>query len=147
MKAKATALEAALETAQRVIGLAEVTPNDPPISVTVVDFTGRAIVTLAMDGAMPISSNLSLRKARTSVLSGKDTLSWEGLDPGNFTHPDITCFGGGLPIFDSRDVQVGGIGVSGRQSHREGSDGPMQDHELALAGAQFIQPLWPKAYY
>lgn len=118
-----------------------------PIAVTVVGADGRRIASASMDGVMPVSIGLAENKAYTAIQGQRPTLEWEEmkLDGRNFTDPRFTCFGGGVPIMEDVPTAVtgeniGAIGVSGRHSNRKGlPDGdPLQDHELALLGADFL---------
>lgn len=66
----------ALEVAREIIALAE-SSEDKAIAVTIVGPNGITMITMAMDGVIPISVELSQRKAYTSIMTQKDTLFWE----------------------------------------------------------------------
>ncbi len=136
----------ALEIAKSIISTAEDTePDYPiiqnPIAVTVAGMNGKPIVTLAMDRVMPISVDLSVKKAYTAVMTFEDTKEWEekGLNPSNFADPNITCFGGGVLLLNEKKTFIGAVGVSGRHSYQK--DKKMdrwQDHELACVAHSVI---------
>jgi uncharacterized protein GlcG (DUF336 family) len=88
------------------------------VSVTVLDRTGRPIVTLRDNGASPHSYEHSLRKAYTALTYnmpsaeyGKRAAGSQGAI-GPQLLPHITTAAGGLPI-RAGDAVVGAVGVSG----------------------------------
>jgi len=130
-------LDKALEAATALVKLVEKDeyPGDP-ISVTISGEHGQPIVTLMMDGSMPISVSLSVKKAYTAWVTKMETIEWEKqkIDPSNIGDSNITCFGGGVPVFS------GAIGVSGRSSYSKNGK-TIEDHELAKATAAAIKEL------
>lgn len=126
--------------------------SNEPVSVTVVGPDGLPIVVLSMDGVMGVSKALSHKKAYTALMTQRETLFWEsrGIDPRNFVDPNITCFGGGIPIKDRQGNVIGAIGVSGRKSHLKEKEIPgtkliPQDHELAEIGMRHFIALFRKS--
>ena len=123
-------LEMALKTAKYVTEKAG--KEDPPIAVAIMNPNLQVIVILSMDGVMPISSELIVKKAYTALKTNSDTMYWqtESVDPANFADPNITCFGGGVQICDINNKVLGAVAVSGRKSQ--------QDHELAFYGVDYL---------
>jgi uncharacterized protein GlcG (DUF336 family) len=133
-------LEMALETARGVIKLAK-SYEDEPIAITIAGPKGQPIVLQVMDGTIGSSRLLSWRKAYTSVMTEKSTLHWEkmNLDPRNFGDPNITCFGGGVPVVGVNGKIMGAIGISGRKTHKVSQEEKAdQDHELAEYGVRYL---------
>lgn len=133
-------LSQALEVSTALIKVAkEKKYKGSPIAITISGEYGQPIVTLAMDGVMPSSVNLSIKKAYTAWITRNETLKWEEekINPINFGDPNITCFGGGI----SMDPEImGAIGVSGRLSHSKNYR-TIEDHELAKAAAFTLEPI------
>ena len=82
-----------------------------------------------MDGATPANAAIAVEKARTAATSRRASGMWEKLikegRTGMLNMPGILPVQGGLPIVTDGSC-VGGIGVSGVQSH--------QDDQIAQAG-------------
>ena len=142
----------ALEVAREIIALAE-SSEDKAIAVTIVGPNGITMITMAMDGVIPISVELSQRKAHTSIMTQEDTLFWEKsplkpirlivigehkraeaaelLDlekvPCVFVDSKITCFGGGVLVRDPQGNILCAIGVSGRRSCRKDELSPPEE--------------------
>jgi uncharacterized protein GlcG (DUF336 family) len=135
-------LDLAREIADDVIRRAEKSLNkdNGSVAVTVTGMNGKTIVTLAMDDVMPISVDLSFKKAYTAWASKMNTIEWEKkeIDPSNFADPNFTCFGGGV-LLEHGGTIYGAIGVSGRCSYQKDSStmSPLQDNELAILGKIF----------
>jgi uncharacterized protein GlcG (DUF336 family) len=102
-------VEAAIEKA-RAIG--------QPMNIAVVDDGGHLVAFARMDGAIKASIDISIRKARTSILMNAPTSALTAIaQPGaelyglEQTCGGLVIFGGGIPLTVD-DVVVGAIGVS-----------------------------------
>lgn len=111
----------------------------PGAAVAIVDSDGTLLYVERVDGTFQNASSISIGKARTAVLFGKPTRTFEELvNKGRYTMlalPEIAPFTplmGGVPIEIEGQV-AGAVGVSGAAS-------AAQDDEIASAGAaEFIQ--------
>jgi glc operon protein GlcG len=98
------------------------------VSVAVVDEAGFLWRLERADGAGLQSPEVAMMKARTAALSKAPTKRFEDTvrdRPGMLRFPDRLPLQGGLPLMHDGEC-VGGIGVSGVQSH--------EDEEIAAAG-------------
>lgn len=109
-----------LEDARRVIAAAEkkATEIGQPMNIAVVDDGGHLVAFARMDGAIKASIDISIRKARTSILMNAPTAALMSLaQPGaelyglEQTSGGLVIFGGGIPLTVD-GVVVGAIGVS-----------------------------------
>ncbi len=89
-----------------------------PMNVAVVDGGGHLVAFVRMDGAIKASIDISIRKARTSILMNAPTSALMPLvQPGaelyglEQTAGGMVTFGGGLLLTDG-DTVIGAIGVS-----------------------------------
>lgn len=89
-----------------------------PMNIAVVDDGGHLVAFARMDGAIKASIDISIRKARTSILMNAPTGALMPLaQPGaelyglEQTSGGLVVFGGGIPLTVD-DVVVGAIGVS-----------------------------------
>ena len=89
-----------------------------PMNIAVVDDGGHLVAFVRMDGAIKASIDISIRKARTSILMNAPTSALMPLvQPGaelyglEQTSGGMVIFGGGIPLTVD-DVVVGAIGVS-----------------------------------
>ena len=109
--------------------VAEAENNKWIVSVAIVDEAGFLLGFERMDGAAPISTDVSCGKARTSALTKRPSKFFEDRikeRPGFVTFPTPgVMFQGGVPIVHQGEC-VGAIGVSGVQSH--------EDEQIAQAG-------------
>jgi len=147
---KEITLELALKAAIEIIEQAKKDGGEP-IAITIVGVNPNVpIVTLAMDGVLPISAKLCWQKAYTAIMTKVDTIYWarwqeKGKSMINFCDPDITGFAGGVVIynpFDPKGIEIiGAVGVSGRSGYRKPEDKLPQDHELAQYGAVTLQKM------
>src|SRR6201988_3802830 len=107
--------------------------NAPGGVIAVVDDGGNLMALERLDGTFAAGANISIGKARTSVLFKKPTKVFEDIIKNGRTAmvalPDafFTPLQGGIPIMVEGQI-VGGVGVSGASS-------AAQDEELAIAGA------------
>jgi len=107
--------------------------NAPGGVIAVVDEGGNLMALERLDGTFAAGANISIGKARTSVLFKRPTKAFEDIIKNGRTAmvalPDayFTPLQGGVPITIDGQI-VGGVGVSGAASAQ-------QDEELAMAGA------------
>ena len=108
------------------------------VSIAVMDDTGHLLAFRRLDGAMPMTSNLSLEKARCSAISGKPSALFENLikngQMGFLTTETFSgMLEGGEPILVQGQL-IGAVGVSGVKS--------AQDAEIAqIAIQKFLSTL------
>jgi glc operon protein GlcG len=98
------------------------------VAIAIVDDGGFLLRLDRLDGAGPQSPEVATLKARSAVLSRQPTKRLEDVArdrPGMLRFPDRLPLQGGLPIVHDGEF-VGGIGVSGVQSH--------EDEQVAQAG-------------
>ncbi|WP_246792134.1 GlcG/HbpS family heme-binding protein [Burkholderia perseverans] len=99
------------------------------VSVAVVDDGGHLLGMLRLDGAGPISSEISIGKARTAALGRRESKAYEDMINGGRTAflgaPIVTPLEGGVPVIVDGHV-VGAVGVSGMK--------PAEDTLIARAG-------------
>jgi uncharacterized protein GlcG (DUF336 family) len=111
---------------------AEADKNKWAVSVTILDEGGFLLGFDRMDGAPPISAEVSLGKARTSALTKRPSKFFEDRvkeRPAFASFPAGVLIQGGLPIMHQNEC-VGAIGVSGVQSH--------EDEQVAAAGIKAL---------
>jgi len=89
-----------------------------PMNIAVVDDGGHLVAFARMDGAIKASIDISIRKARTSILMNAPTAALMPLaQPGaelyglEQTSGGLVIFGGGIPL-SVDGVVIGAIGVS-----------------------------------
>ncbi len=86
-----------------------------------------------MDGASPANARIAMEKGRTAAESRRSSAVWEErIKAGRNSMlgmPGITPVQGGLPIM-AEGVCLGGVGVSGVQSH--------EDEQIAAAGIKVL---------
>jgi uncharacterized protein GlcG (DUF336 family)/mannose-6-phosphate isomerase-like protein (cupin superfamily) len=126
-----------LDGAKRVIAAAEAQAkqlNAPGAVIAVVDDGGNLMALERLDGTFSAGANVSIGKARTSVMFKKPTRFFEELINSNgkgrtvmTALENFTPLIGGIPIMVDNQI-IGGVGVSGAASAQ-------QDEEVALAGA------------
>src|SRR4051794_32830474 len=113
--------------------MAEADKNKWNVAVTTVDDSGFMLGFERMDGAPPISAEVSFGKARTSALTKRPSKFFEDRvkeRPAFVTFPTPgVMFQGGLPLVHQGEC-VGAIGVSGVQSH--------EDEQVAQAGVSAL---------
>ena len=110
---------------------AEAAKNNWAVAISVVDDSGILLGFHRMDGAPRISGEVSMGKARTSAMTGRPSKFFEDMVKARPAFVDFpgTLIQGGVPLLHDNEC-VGGIGVSGVQSH--------EDEEVAQAGASEI---------
>lgn len=93
------------------------------VSISIVDETGNLLTMKRMDGAAPLTANISLEKAKCSAISRRSSKLYEDmLKNGRFGFLSISTLNGmlegGEPIM-YQDQLVGAVGVSGVQSFED----------------------------
>ena len=108
---------------------AEARKNNWNVAIAILDDGGHLLHFIRIDGATPANAAIAIDKARTAAVSRRSSGRWEQLikdgRTGMLNMPGILPVQGGLPIVAEGSC-VGGIGVSGVQSH--------QDEQIAQAG-------------
>jgi uncharacterized protein GlcG (DUF336 family) len=108
---------------------AEARKNNWNVCVAILDDGGHVLHLARMDGASPFNARAALAKGKTAAETRRSTLVWEDrIKAGRNSMlgmPNITPVQGGLPIVINGTC-VGGVGVSGVQSH--------EDEQIAKAG-------------
>jgi len=130
-----------LDGAERVIAAAKAEAKKlqaPGGVIAVVDDGGNLMALERLDGTFAAGANISIGKARTSVLFKRPTRVFEELVNSNgkgrtvmTALNDFTPLIGGIPITVDGQI-VGGVGVSGAAS----AD---QDEQLAIAGSKAFE--------
>jgi glc operon protein GlcG len=108
---------------------AEAIKNKWSVAISIVDEAGYLLGFERMDGAPIISAEVSLGKARTSAMTRRPSKFFEDRikeRPAFASFPAGILIQGGVPLIHQNEC-VGGIGVSGVQSH--------EDEQIANAGA------------
>jgi glc operon protein GlcG len=113
-------------------GLIVARANEWRVTIAVVDDGGHTLQLIRMDDASPASVDTAIQKARSAALTGLDTAKLEAMVR---DRPAVMTIGrvaveGGVPILHEGQ-RVGGIGVSGVQSH--------QDAEVAHAALDALK--------
>ena len=112
---------------------AEAAKNKWSVAISIVDEAGFLLAFQRMDGAPPISAEVSMGKARTSAMTRRPSKFFEDRvkdRPAFVNFPAGLLIQGGVPLIYQNEC-VGGIGVSGVQSH--------EDEQIAQAGAAAIE--------
>src|SRR5947209_7463221 len=107
---------------------AEAQNNKWNVSIAIVDDGGYLLAFHRMDGAPPISAEVSIGKAHTSAMTKRPSKFFEDRvkeRPAFVTFPAGILIQGGVPILHQGEC-VGAIGVSGVQS--------FEDEQVAQAG-------------
>lgn len=107
---------------------AEAKKNNWNVCISILDDGGHLLHLIRMDGASPANARIAVEKGRTAAESRRSTAVWQErirTRPELLRMPEITPVQGGLPIMVEGGC-VGGVGVSGVQSH--------EDEQIAKAG-------------
>jgi glc operon protein GlcG len=113
-----------LEDCRKVAAAAEAEAkrNNWNVAVAILDDGGHLLHFIRMDGATPANARIAVEKGRTAAESRRSTGMWEErIKQGRMSMlrmPGITPVQGGLPIVVD-GVCIGGVGVSGVQSHED----------------------------
>ena len=114
---------------------AEARKNNWIVCIAILDDGGHLLHLARMDGASPANARIAIGKGRTAAESRRSTKVWEDrIKDGRNSMlgmPGITPVQGGLPIM-AEGVCLGGIGVSGVQSH--------EDEQIGAAGIRALIP-------
>ena len=123
------AVQAAVEESKRL---------NVKMNIAIVDVGANLVYFVRMDKAYLGSVDISIRKAKTSVMFQRPTgdlgkISQPGSPVYGIEHSNqgIITFPGGIPIYDNQGELMGGIGVSGSSVEN--------DHKVAEAGIEAIK--------
>lgn len=108
--------------------LAEAKRNGWVVAIAILDDGGHLLHFARMDGATPANAAIALEKGRTAAMSRRTSGNWQErikTRPEMLKMPGILPVQGGVPILVDGGC-VGGVGVSGVQSH--------EDEQIARAG-------------
>ena len=108
--------------------LAEAKRNQWVVAIAILDDGGHLLHFARMDGATPANAAIAVEKGRTAAMSRRTSGSWQErikTRPEMLKMPGILPVQGGVPILVDGSC-VGGVGVSGVQSH--------EDEQIARAG-------------
>ncbi len=120
-----------LEDCKRISAAAEAEAkkNNWNVCIAILDDGGHLLHLVRMDGGTPANARIAVEKGRTAAETRRSTLMWEERVKAGRTSmlrmPGVLPVQGGLPIVVD-GVCVGGVGVSGVQSH--------EDEQIAKAG-------------
>lgn len=98
------------------------------VTIAIVDEAGLVLLLERADGARAQTAEIAVRKARSAAVTHRPGKAWEDAAktrPGVLNFPDAFPIQGGVPVI-FKDEVIGGVGVSGVQSH--------EDEQVALAG-------------
>ena len=108
---------------------AEAKKNGWNVAIAILDDGGHLLHFIRMDGATPANAGIAVEKGRTAAFSRRSSGKWQEIVKGGRTEmlkmPGILPVQGGMPVL-AEGFCVGGVGVSGVQSH--------QDEHIAQAG-------------
>ena len=111
---------------------AEAKKNSWNVCIAVLDDGGHLLHFVRMDGASPANARIAVEKGRTAAETRRSTTAWQeriAKRPELLNMPQVTPVQGGLPIMVEGGC-VGGVGVSGVQSH--------EDEQIAAAGIRAV---------
>ena len=111
---------------------AEARRNKWEVVIAVLDDGGHLLMLERMDGATPANAEIAVQKGRSAAISRRTTKMWEDrIKDGRLSmlKMPVLPVQGGIPVIYQGEC-VGGIGVSGVQSH--------EDEQIAQAGANAL---------
>jgi len=111
---------------------AEAKKNNWNVCIAILDDGGHLLHLVRMDGATPANARIALEKGRTAAQTRRSTANWQErvrTRPEMLRMPGVTPVQGGLPIV-AEGICVGGVGISGVQSH--------EDEQIAAAGIKAL---------
>jgi uncharacterized protein GlcG (DUF336 family) len=111
---------------------AEARKNNWNVVIAILDDGGHLLLLERMDGATPANADIAVQKGRSAAISRRSTKMWEDrIKDGRIAmlKMPVLPVQGGIPIMYQGEC-VGGIGVSGVQSH--------EDEQIAQAGANAL---------
>jgi uncharacterized protein GlcG (DUF336 family) len=123
-----------LDDCKRMIAAceAEARKNNWNVVIAILDDGGHLLLLERMDGATPANDDIAVQKGRSAAISRRSTKMWEErIKDGRIAmlKMPVLPVQGGIPIMYQGEC-VGGIGVSGVQSH--------EDEQIAQAGANAL---------
>ena len=124
-----------LEDCRRITAAceAEAKKNNWIVAIAILDDGGHTLLLTRMDGAAPVTAEIATLKARSAAISRRSTkVAEDRIAAGRLAllrMPPLPVQGG-LPILHEGQC-VGGIGVSGVQSH--------EDEQLCKAGLAVLE--------
>ncbi|OGA33024.1 MAG: hypothetical protein A3G80_12870 [Betaproteobacteria bacterium RIFCSPLOWO2_12_FULL_62_13b] len=110
----------------------EARKNNWNVVIVILDDGGHLLMLQRMDGATPANAEIATQKGRSAAISRRSTKMWEDrIKDGRLSmlKMPVLPVQGGIPIMYQGEC-VGGIGVSGVQSH--------EDEQIAQAGANAL---------
>jgi glc operon protein GlcG len=111
---------------------AEARRNKWNVVIAILDDGGHLLMLERMDGATPANAEIAVLKGRSAAISRRSTKAWEDrIKDGRaaILKMPVLPVQGGIPVVYQGEC-VGGIGVSGVQSH--------EDEQIAQAGADAL---------
>ncbi|MBW8904484.1 MAG: heme-binding protein [Betaproteobacteria bacterium] len=111
---------------------AEARRNNWNVCIAILDDGGHLLHLARMDGATPANSRIAVEKGRTAAETRRSTANWQERVAKRtelLRMPGVTPVQGGLPIVVDGTC-VGGVGISGVQSH--------EDEQIAAAGIKAL---------
>jgi len=111
---------------------AEARRNKWDVVIAILDDGGHLLLLERMDGATPANAEIAVQKGRSAAISRRSTKMWEDrIKDGRVSmlKMPVLPVQGGIPVMHQGEC-VGGIGVSGVQSH--------EDEQIAQAGANAL---------
>jgi len=111
---------------------AEARKNNWDVVIAILDDGGHLLMLERMDGATPANAEIAVQKGRSAAVSRRSTKMWEDrITDGRLSmlKMPVLPVQGGIPVLYQGEC-VGGIGVSGVQSH--------EDEQIAQAGASAL---------
>jgi uncharacterized protein GlcG (DUF336 family) len=111
---------------------AEARRNNWNVCIAILDDGGHLLHLARMDGATPANARIAIEKGRTAAETRRSTANWQERVAKRtelLRMPGVTPVQGGLPIVVDGTC-VGGVGVSGVQSH--------EDEQIAAAGIKAL---------
>jgi glc operon protein GlcG len=112
---------------------AEAIKNKWNVAIAILDDGGHLLGFVRMDGATPANAEIAVEKARTAAVTRRPSKVWEERVAGGrlvMLKMPVLPVTGGLPIMVAGEC-VGGVGVSGVQSH--------EDEQIAQAGIDALK--------
>ena len=119
-----------LEDCKKISAAAETEArrNNWNVCIAILDDGGHLLHLARMDGATPANARIAIEKGRTAAETRRSTANWQERVAKRtelLRMPGVTPVQGGVPIVVDGTC-VGGVGVSGVQSH--------EDEQIAAAG-------------
>ena len=111
---------------------AEARRNNWEVVIAILDDGSHLLMLERMDGATPANAEIAMQKGRSAAISRRSTKMWEDrIKDGRLAmlKMPVLPVQGGIPVMYQGEC-VGGIGVSGVQSH--------EDEQIAQAGADAL---------